>query len=108
VKRVARSRVAFGQAQANPAPTRTNMPSPTPTWTDSAGVPHDLTTAKRLSVTETANRLSVSAPTVRTLVATSTLYPALRHRSRRLEIYECGLVDYIARNVTHPGSSGAT
>ena len=68
-------------------------------WADSSDVLHDLTTEKRISTAIAAKRLDLTPQTVRRMIQRGEIYPVLRHNSRRIEIYECALDDYIARKL---------
>ena len=66
-------------------------------WADSFGVLHDLTTERRISTHIAAKRLNVSRDTILRRISLREIHPVLRANSRRIEIYECALNDYILR-----------
>lgn len=66
-------------------------------WTDSLGRVHDLNHAQRVSVGIAAIRLNLCTRTILRRIAVGELYPVLKHNARCVEIYACGLDDYLVR-----------
>jgi hypothetical protein len=75
------------------------MTTADPTWTDAAGRIHDLTQEKRITTGIAGRRLNLTARTVCKLVQRGELRPVFRRHAKHLEIYECVLADFIARNL---------
>lgn len=73
------------------------------TWIDSRGAAHDLLRERRYSPCEAARLMGRSTEWVLRKIRAGELYPTCRYNLRTIEIWQCGLEDYVAR---HLGSGG--
>jgi len=66
-------------------------------WTDSLGRVHDLVKCQRTSVGGAAILLQRSIRSVLRKIESKQLYPVVRHSERDIEVYLCGVEDYLVR-----------
>lgn len=72
-------------------------------WRDSLGREFDLLKEKRLSPGDVALRLNRSTEWVLRKIRSNELYPHVYFNPRLVEVFECALGDYLARNMgRHP------
>lgn len=78
-------------------------------WRDSSGTDHDLLTAKRLSPGEAAIELKKSTEWVLRKIRRNELFPVVYYNSRSVEVWLCGVRDYLARSIraNTTGTGGA-
>lgn len=68
-------------------------------WIDSLKRPHVLAKVARISIGEVSRRLGVDDRTVLRRIKAKELYPVARHSARFIEVYECGVRDYLDRQL---------
>jgi methionyl-tRNA formyltransferase len=77
-------------------------------WRDTLGREFNLLTEKRLSPGEAAIRLNRSTEWVLRKIRANELYPHVYFNPRLVEVWECGLSDYIVRTVVRNEEEGRT
>jgi methionyl-tRNA formyltransferase len=76
-------------------------------WRDSSGTEHDLLKSKRVSPGEAAIHLNRSTEWVLRKIRANELFPVVYYNPRSVEVWVCGLDDFVARSLRRSASGGA-